>query len=50
MGITGSLTNLGKIILIFLMFIGRLGPLTFGMVLFLKKNILYHEEEKDIAV
>ncbi|MGE0086047.1 MAG: TrkH family potassium uptake protein [Desulfococcaceae bacterium] len=50
MGITGNLTKLGKIILIFLMFIGRLGPLTFGMVLFLKKNILYQEEEKDIAI
>ena len=50
MGITGDLTNLGKIVVIFLMFIGRLGPLTFGMVLFLKKNVLYQEDEKDIAV
>jgi len=32
------------------MFIGRLGPLTFGMVLFLKKNVFYQEEEKDIAL
>lgn len=50
MGITGNLTNLGKIILIFLMFIGRVGPLTFGMVLFLKKDIFYRKDEKDIAV
>lgn len=50
MGITGNLTNLGKIILIFLMFIGRVGPLTFGMVLFLKKDVFYRKDEKDIAV
>lgn len=34
-GITASLTELGKIIIIFLMFAGRLGPLTFGAALFL---------------
>jgi trk system potassium uptake protein TrkH len=50
MGITSDLTNLGKIIITFLMFIGRLGPLTFGMALFLAREILYKEEEKDLAV
>lgn len=33
-GVTGDLTDLGKLVVIFLMFIGRLGPLTFGLVLF----------------
>lgn len=35
-GITASLTNMGKIVVILLMFCGRLGPLTFGMALFFK--------------
>ncbi len=30
-GITAQLSCLGKIIVTFLMFVGRLGPLTFGM-------------------
>lgn len=34
-GITAQLTSLGKLILVALMFIGRLGPLAFGMSLFL---------------
>ena len=34
-GITAQLTPLGKLILILLMFIGRVGPLTFGVALFL---------------
>lgn len=33
-GLTGSLTALGKILIIFLMFLGRIGPLSFGMVVF----------------
>ena len=50
MGITSELTNLGKIIVTLLMFIGRLGPLTFGIALFLKRDILYQKEEKDVAI
>ncbi len=34
MGITSQLSAIGKIIIIFLMFCGRLGPLTFGIALF----------------
>ncbi len=33
-GVTGDLTDLGKIVVIGLMFVGRLGPLTFGLALF----------------
>lgn len=36
-GITGDLTIIGKIIIIILMFIGRLGPITFGIFLFSKR-------------
>lgn len=50
MGITGNLTNLGKVIIIFMMFIGRISPLAFGMIFFLKRNTLYCDEEKDMAV
>lgn len=50
MGITSELTNLGKIIVTLLMFIGRLGPLTFGMALFFRQNFLYQEAEKDVAI
>ena len=34
MGITGDLTVVGKLIIIVLMFLGRIGPLSFGMVVF----------------
>ncbi len=34
-GITALLTPIGKLILVLLMFIGRVGPLTFGVALFL---------------
>ncbi|MBN1407425.1 MAG: hypothetical protein JW956_06540, partial [Calditrichaceae bacterium] len=50
MGITSELTNLGKIIITLVMFIGRIGPITFGMALFLREDILYQDEEKDIAI
>ncbi|BAM04915.1 potassium transporter TrkG [Phycisphaera mikurensis] len=33
-GVTGDLTDLGKLVVIALMFIGRLSPLTFGLALF----------------
>ncbi len=33
-GLTGELTPLGKLIVIALMFIGRVGPITFGLALF----------------
>lgn len=50
MGITSDLTNLGKLIITFLMFVGRLGPLTFGMALFLKSDVLYDDDERDLAI
>ncbi len=51
MGITGDLTDLGKIVLILLMFAGRLGPLSFGSALFLRPNQAVIEVvEEDLVV
>tara|TARA_R110002049_G_scaffold65731_4_gene172342 strand:+ start:1472 stop:2827 length:1356 start_codon:yes stop_codon:yes gene_type:complete len=50
-GITGDLTDIGKVLVIILMFIGRVGVLTFGFALINKKQ---KEDEKymqdDLAV
>jgi len=46
-GITGELTNMGKILIMILMFIGRLGPLTIGYALVFgnkPQNYTYAEE------
>ena len=37
-GITGDLSNIGKVLIIILMFIGRVGVLTFGFALLHQKN------------
>jgi trk system potassium uptake protein TrkH len=50
MGITASLTKVGKLIIILLMFCGRLGPLTFGMALFGKPDVLPAKQDNDLAV
>lgn len=49
MGITPTLTNLGKIIVIVLMFCGRVGPLTFGMAIFFRGRSAL-PEDGDLAV
>lgn len=48
MGITSSLTSLGKLILIFMMFAGRLGPLSIGTMLFSERDTSI--EKDDIAI
>ena len=48
-GITAQLTPLGKLILILLMFIGRVGPLTFGVALFLPSGTRSRGKE-DLAL
>lgn len=49
-GITGDLIPLAKVVVIALMFIGRIGPITFGLALFSqsKQNVRYVKE--DIAI
>jgi len=50
-GITGSLSGFGKAVLIFNMFIGRLGLLTFGLaILAQRNNSISHGDEADLAV
>lgn len=50
MGITASLSVIGKIIVILLMFFGRLGPLTFGIALFGGGREVSEKGENDLAV
>jgi trk system potassium uptake protein TrkH len=50
LGITAALSHLGKLIVIFLMFVGRLGPLTFGIALFLKQRVFSQTEDSDLAI
>jgi len=51
-GITASLSNIGKVIVILLMFCGRLGPLTFSIALFLPKPYLRKQQDvqDDLAI
>ena len=52
-GVTGELSDLGKWVIIGLMFIGRVGPLTFGLALFAGAPVAAgaaDEKEEDIAV
>ena len=46
-GITGSLTSWGKLVIIFVMFVGRLGLLTFGLAILARRNKL--TKRKDLA-
>lgn len=49
-GITPALSTIGKLVIIFLMFCGRLGPLTFGMALFFSAPLKSSEQDNDLAV
>jgi trk system potassium uptake protein TrkH len=51
-GITGSLSASGKIILIVLMFVGRIGPVLFGMAFFhaAKAKSRFAEQEEDVVI
>ncbi len=49
-GITAQLTPIGKLILVGLMFIGRLGPLAFGVALFFPSGKTDEPEKEDLAV
>jgi trk system potassium uptake protein TrkH len=48
-GITPQLTDIGKVIVTFLMFVGRLGPLTFGLALFLPAGV-FGQRDSDVAI
>jgi trk system potassium uptake protein TrkH len=50
LGLTTTLTALGKLVIILMMYIGRVGPLTFGMALYVKPEIIFDDEKTDLAV
>ncbi|RJP62078.1 MAG: potassium transporter KtrB [Candidatus Auribacter fodinae] len=50
MGLTAALTSLGKIVIILMMYIGRVGPLTFGMALYVKPELIFDDAKTDLAV
>jgi trk system potassium uptake protein TrkH len=50
MGLTSGLSGLGQVILILLMFLGRVGPLTFGAALFLRRGEGPAVQDNDLAV
>lgn len=45
MGITTGLTALGKLVVILMMYFGRVGPLTFGMALYVKPEFIFDDEK-----
>lgn len=49
-GITPGLGSAGKIIIIIMMFIGRLGPLTFGMLIFKRASDRTTQLSDDLVV
>lgn len=50
-GITGDLTSWGKLVIILVMFIGRLGVLTFGLAILARRTQINTEaDEADLAV
>ncbi|MBN3040138.1 MAG: TrkH family potassium uptake protein, partial [Candidatus Omnitrophica bacterium] len=50
MGITAALSVLGKLIIILMMYIGRVGPLTFGTALYVKPELIFDDEKTDLAI
>jgi trk system potassium uptake protein TrkH len=50
LGITGELTDAGKLLVTLLMFLGRVGPLTIGLALFHRTVVLATNRKADLAV
>ncbi|MBN3039494.1 MAG: potassium transporter KtrB [Candidatus Omnitrophica bacterium] len=50
MGITNTLSILGKLVIILMMYIGRVGPLTFGMAFYVKPELIFDNEKTDLAI
>lgn len=49
-GLTSHLSVMGKLIIILLMFIGRVGPLTFGVAIFVKNKLIFDNKRTDLAI
>jgi trk system potassium uptake protein TrkH len=50
MGITGEVTTFGKVVLIVLMFAGRVGPITLGLAMFRPEKEVLNLPPEDLAV
>ena len=50
MGLTGDLTPVGKVLVCVLMFLGRVGPLSAGLVLFGRDAAGVEAVEEDLAI
>lgn len=50
MGITGELTNIGKLVIILLMFMGRVGILTFGIAVSMHDETREEEKDNDLVL
>ncbi|MFW3145950.1 MAG: TrkH family potassium uptake protein [Thermoplasmatota archaeon] len=50
MDFTSDLSTLGKFVIILLMFIGRVGPLTFGIAIFVKGKLIWDNSRTDLAI
>ncbi len=50
MGLTGELSNLGKLIIILLMFMGRVGILTFGIAVSMKDETREEEQDSELVM
>ncbi len=50
MGLTSDLSVMGKLIIVLLMFVGRVGPLTFGAAIFVKNKLIFDNKRTDLAI
>jgi trk system potassium uptake protein TrkH len=50
MDFTSELSIMGRIIVILLMLIGRVGPLTFGIAIFVKNRLIWDDSKTDLAI
>jgi len=50
MDFTSELSVIGRIIVILLMLIGRVGPLTFGIAIFVKNKLIWDDSKTDLAI
>jgi len=50
MGITTALSALGKLVIILMMYLGRVGPLTFGMAFYVKPELIFDDKKTDLAI
>jgi trk system potassium uptake protein TrkH len=50
MGLTSTLSSLSRVIIILMMFLGRVGPLTFGTAMSVRSELIFDNEKSDLAI